>query len=202
MLIMFNIANNRRRWYRQDTWDLVVFVMTAMVIGLGITISFIQKWNEEVQLRQLLQQEKVSSELAMLKAQINPHFFSNTLNNIYSYTLTDGDIARDAITNLSKMMRYVLYETTAEKTLLSKEIEFIEEYIALMKLRITEKTKVTCVVSRELQRGNLMSFYFNYSIANRGKALKHFAIMTWYNIFFCGNYSLHPPHCSYICRWV
>jgi two-component system LytT family sensor kinase len=133
--------------YQQNTWNLIAFVMITMVIGLGITISFIQKWNEEVLLRQSLQQEKVSSELAMLKAQINPHFFFNTLNNIYSYTLTDGDIARDAITNLSQMMRYVLYDTTAEKTLLSREIEFVEEYIALMKLRISEKTKVTFVVS-------------------------------------------------------
>lgn len=75
-------------------------------------------------------------------AQINPHFFFNTLNTIYSYTLSDGDVARTAITNLSKMMRYVLYDAADRQTPLSKEIAFIQEYVELMKLRITRKTSV------------------------------------------------------------
>lgn len=112
----------------------------VLMIGLGITVSFIQKWQQEVNLRQQLEQEKISTELTLLKAQINPHFFFNTLNTIYSYTLSDGDVARTAITNLSKMMRYVLYDAAAKQTPLSREVGFIKEYVDLMKLRISKKT--------------------------------------------------------------
>lgn len=127
-------------------FDTFVPGMIALMIGLGITIRMIQKWQQETVLRQQLEQEKISTELAMLKAQINPHFFFNTLNTIYSYTLSDGDVARSAIANLSRMMRYVLYEAETAQTPLNKEIEFIREYINLMKLRITSKTAVNFMV--------------------------------------------------------
>lgn len=123
-------------------FDNFVPGLTLLMIGLGITISFIQKWQQELNLRQQLEQEKISAELTLLKAQINPHFFFNTLNTIYSYTLSDGDIARTAITSLSRMMRYVLYDAAGRQTPLRKEISFIREYTGLMKLRISKKTTV------------------------------------------------------------
>lgn len=123
-------------------FDTFVPGMNLLMIGLGITISFIRKWQQEVNLRQQLEQEQAITELTLLKAQINPHFFFNTLNTIYSYTLSDGDVARTAITNLSKMMRYVLYDADGRQTPLNKEITFIREYIELMKLRISKKTTV------------------------------------------------------------
>lgn len=123
-------------------FDTFVPGMNLLMIGLGITVSFIQKWQQEVNLRQQLEKEKITTELTLLKAQINPHFFFNTLNTIYSYTLSDGDVARTAITNLSKMMRYVLYDAADRHTPLSKEIAFIKEYTELMKLRISRKTEV------------------------------------------------------------
>ncbi|RYE27244.1 MAG: histidine kinase [Sphingobacteriaceae bacterium] len=123
--------------------------MIVLIIGLGITVSFIQKWQQEVILRQQLEQEKITTELTLLKAQINPHFFFNTLNTIYSYTLSDGDVARTAITNLSKMMRYVLYDAAGKQTPLSKEIAFIKEYVELMKLRISKKTSLLLQVQEQ-----------------------------------------------------
>lgn len=127
---------------RHGRYDSIVPGLNLLMIGLGITISFIRKWQQEVNLRQQLEQEKIATELTLLKAQINPHFFFNTLNTIYSYTLSDGDVARTAITNLSKMMRYVLYDAAGLQTPLSKEIAFIKEYTELMKLRIGKKTTV------------------------------------------------------------
>lgn len=127
----------RRFWF-----DTFVPGMNLLMICLGVMVSFVQKWQQELTLRQKLEQEKVTTELTLLKAQINPHFFFNTLNTIYSYTLSDGDVARTAITNLSKMMRYVLYDAADRQTPLSKEIAFIQEYVELMKLRITRKTSV------------------------------------------------------------
>lgn len=147
-ILHFKRAGGRiNHWGHFDTF---VPGINTLMVGLGITISFIQKWQQEVALRQQLQQEKVSAELAMLKAQINPHFFFNTLNNIYAYTLSDGDVARTAITNLSKMMRYVLYEAESGQAPLTKEIDFIREYTELMKLRISTKTSVKLEVPSQV----------------------------------------------------
>ncbi|QMU30019.1 sensor histidine kinase [Adhaeribacter radiodurans] len=120
-----------------------VFIITLVVLAIGTSITTVQKWQKDAQLRQLLEQEKTSTELSFLKAQINPHFFFNTLNNIYALTMINIDSSRQALHTLSRMMRYVLYETTSGTTLLSKELGFIQDYIQLMQLRLTENVKVT-----------------------------------------------------------
>jgi len=151
-------------------FDTFVPGMNLLMIGLGITISFIQKWQQEVILRQQLEQEKTVTELTLLKAQINPHFFFNTLNTIYSYTLSDGDVARTAITNLSKMMRYVLYDAADKQTPLSKEIGFIREYIELMKLRISKKTTVLAQIQERVNEVMIAPMLFLPFVEN---AFKH-----------------------------
>ncbi len=153
-----------------DRIETFVAGINLLMIGLGITISFIQKWQQEVQLRQQLEQEKVVAELTMLKAQINPHFFFNTLNNIYAYTLSDGDVARTAITNLSKMMRYVLYDSANGQTPLSKEIAFIREYTELMKLRVSKKTTVLLQVQEPVNEVMIAPMLFLPFVEN---AFKH-----------------------------
>jgi len=93
-----------------------------------------------------VKQEKVSSELAFLKAQINPHFFFNTLNTIYSLSVNRSPNASEAILKLSSMMRYVLRDTEATFVKLDKEIEYIRDYVALQKLRLDDRIKLefTC----------------------------------------------------------
>lgn len=123
-------------------YDKIMPILDLLLIAIGIILAIRKKWQNEQNLRQELEQERLNAELTYLKAQINPHFFFNTLNNIYSYTLVDGDIARKAISNLSKMMRYVLYDSQGSSTTLEKEIAFIEDYIGLMKLRVTDKVQI------------------------------------------------------------
>ncbi len=120
-----------------------VFITTLMVLAIGTSITTVQKWQKDAQLRQLVEQEKTSTELSFLKAQINPHFFFNTLNNIYALTMINIESSRQALHTLSRMMRYVLYETPSGTTLLSKELVFIQDYIQLMQLRLTENVQVT-----------------------------------------------------------
>ena len=115
---------------------------TALVIGIGTSITTIQKWQHDKQLHQEMEQDRVTSELSFLKAQINPHFFFNTLNNIYALTLVNGETSRKAIHQLSRMMRYVLYDTQNSTTLLSQEIAFVKDYISLMQLRLTDVVKI------------------------------------------------------------
>jgi two-component system LytT family sensor kinase len=114
-----------------------------LVLGISTSLSLLQKWQTDANLRLALEQAKTTSELSFLKAQINPHFFFNTLNNIYALTLIDVETAREALHRLSRMMRYVLYDTQTSTTLLSKELAFVSDYIQLMQLRLTDKVTVT-----------------------------------------------------------
>lgn len=127
---------------RGPTFDIFMVLTTLLVLGISTSITTVQKWQKDAQIRQRLEQERITSELSFLKAQINPHFFFNTLNNIYALTLTNGDDARRALHKLSRMMRYVLYETRKDTTLLSQEISFLQDYIELMQLRLTDKVKI------------------------------------------------------------
>ncbi|GAB3038612.1 sensor histidine kinase [Spirosoma pulveris] len=114
-----------------------------LMLGMSTSLSLLQKWQADANLRLALEQAKTTSELSFLKAQINPHFFFNTLNNIYALTLLDVETAREALHRLSRMMRYVLYDTQSGTTLLSKELAFVGDYIQLMQLRLTDKVTVT-----------------------------------------------------------
>ncbi len=85
---------------------------------------------------------KLQSELQHLHYQLQPHFFFNSLNNIYSLVDISPEQAKKSIHSLSKLMRYMLYETNMELVPLSKEIDFMKKYIDLMKLRVSDKTVV------------------------------------------------------------
>ena len=124
-------------------FDSMGLLTTMFVLGISTCVTVVQKWQKDAQARQALEQQRVQSELSVLKAQINPHFFFNTLNNIYALTLLDGEQARTAIHRLSRMMRYVLYDTAGGLTLLSQEIAFVQDYITLMQLRLDERVTVT-----------------------------------------------------------
>ena len=123
-------------------FDTVTLMITALVLGISTSVTTIQKWQHDRQRHQEAEQERVSSELSFLKAQINPHFFFNTLNNIYALTHIDAETSRKAIHQLSRMMRYVLYDTQNATTMLSQEIAFIKDYISLMQLRLTDMVKI------------------------------------------------------------
>jgi sensor histidine kinase YesM len=123
--------------------DNMSTLTTLLVLGISTSITVVQKWQHETRQRERLEQQEISAELSLLKAQINPHFFFNTLNNIYSLTLSNGEKARMALHRLSRMMRYVLYETTGGTTRLSQEVSFVLDYMELMQLRLTDRVTVT-----------------------------------------------------------
>lgn len=120
-----------------------VVIITALVLGIGTSITAIQKMQKDRQKREELEKDKITSELLFLKAQVNPHFFFNTLNNIYALTTVDGELAGKAVHQLSRMMRYLLYDAQAGHTMLSQEVAFVKDYISLMQLRLTDAVKIT-----------------------------------------------------------
>lgn len=127
---------------RHKDFDIFMLLTTLLVLGISTSITAIQSWQKDQQKNQLLQQQQVTAELSFLKAQIHPHFFFNTLNNIYSLTFIDIDTSREALHKLSWMMRYLLYETQNDTTLLSNEIRFVKDYIELMRLRLNRNITV------------------------------------------------------------
>ncbi|CAG5073329.1 hypothetical protein DYBT9623_04784 [Dyadobacter sp. CECT 9623] len=133
-------ANGEKK--RAEKLDNFAMITALMVIGLSTSIAAVRNAQMDKQYRQNLEKEKINSELSFLKAQINPHFFFNTLNNIYALTVIDVEAAREALHKLSRMMRYVLYETQHGTVLLSQEIAFAQDYIQLMQLRLTDKVTV------------------------------------------------------------
>jgi two-component system, LytTR family, sensor kinase len=124
---------------RNLSYDMFTILLLLFGFGISTSVVAVQKWQADADLRSQMEQEKIASELSYLKAQINPHFFFNTLNNIYALTNIDVERAQKALLKLSRMMRYVLYETDKDMTLLNKEKDFIMDYIELMRLRLSEK---------------------------------------------------------------
>jgi len=115
---------------------------SLFLIFFSLGLRMIER-NDSIEKRQKeLEKEKLNSELAFLKSQISPHFFFNTLNNIYSLIGINSEDARNAILKLSKLMRYLLYDSEQGLSQLSSEIDFMNNYIALMRLRMSEKVKL------------------------------------------------------------
>lgn len=108
----------------------------------SIAIKTTQRWVKTEAERKEAANFKLQTELQHLHYQLQPHFFFNSLNNIYALVDVSPDQAKTSIHSLSKLMRYLLYETNVELVPLSKEIDFMKKYIDLMKLRVTDKTVV------------------------------------------------------------
>jgi len=125
-------------------FDIYNYLFPCILIsGFSIGLRMNIRYHENEKKRKELEKEKLGSELAFLKSQVSPHFFFNTLNNIYSLTEINTKEAQNAILQLSKLMRYLLYESEKGDTKLSNEIAFMQNYIELMKLRLSEKVSLT-----------------------------------------------------------
>lgn len=141
-------SNSTERFRREPRypWRFDIynyFFTTILISGFSVGLRMSGKFIENEKKRKELEKEKLSSELAFLKNQVSPHFFFNTLNNIYSLTEINTKEAQNAILQLSKLMRYLLYESEKGDTSLSSEIAFMKNYIDLMKLRLSEKVTLT-----------------------------------------------------------
>lgn len=115
------------------TRDIISMVFVA---SLSVAIRMSLRWRKTESARKEAEKSRSEAELKNLKNQLNPHFLLNTLNNIYALIAFDTDKAQDAVQELSKLLRYVLYDNQADLVLLSKEADFIRNYIELMKIRL------------------------------------------------------------------
>lgn len=123
--------------------NFYLYFVLLFIVGLGSTgARIIKDFFKNQRERQILLQQNMQTELQFLKNQINPHFLFNTLNNLYSLTLKKSDLAPDIVLKLSDMMRYMLYECNEKLVNLEKEVNYLENYLILEKLRFKSIEKI------------------------------------------------------------
>ena len=151
-----HVSNEQYRQYALSSYyasSFVAILMSALLAGIALLVHHVYRSQA---IKRQLKEEKAKNteaELAWLKNQINPHFLFNTLNNISSLTQIDPDAAQDAIAQLSDLLRYAMYETRKDLVPLQGEMEFMRNYVELMKLRCSEKTEVNSTFN--VQRSTL-----------------------------------------------
>lgn len=138
-----------------------VRILLVMIFGvfyqLRVKMKYTELRNREITI------EKERTELQFLKTQINPHFFFNTLNNIYGLAYTKDDNTPKVILKLSDAMRYIIYETEKDYVTLDKELRFIENYIELERIRVNREANIKLnidIVNRQLRVAPLIMLSF------------------------------------------
>lgn len=151
------------RWVVCFLMCLTVF----FVITSNNMFAFSFKLEQE---REAMEKTKLQLELNLLKYQLNPHFLMNTLNNIHALIEDDRDKAQDAVRMLSKIMRYMYYDTSKERVELSKDLEILHSYFELMKLRYIDGVDFQYNVPEEIPHVKVAPNLFVNIVEN---AMKH-----------------------------
>jgi len=131
------------------TEAIAEFILVLIFLVVSSLLKFVRDsfTLQDVELRiKEAEQQQMEAELQALKAQVNPHFFFNTLNSLYSLTIDKSDKAPELILKLSDLMRYVIYEAKEDFEPIDKQLEFIKSYVYLESLRIGEYLKVDLTV--------------------------------------------------------
>ena len=156
-------------------YTVVMMLGELYVITFAASFKLTIDWLRETGRVARLQKEQLETELRFLRAQISPHFFFNTLNNIYSLSLEKSDRAPETIIKLSDLMRYVLYETRNKNQCLKKEVEFMENYLDLERIRHNENLELSFEVEGEPKGKKIAPLLLVQFIEN---AFKHGANMS------------------------
>ncbi|QGY45727.1 sensor histidine kinase [Maribellus comscasis] len=120
--------------------------------GIASAIYFFKRWYIEEQKNKKMAEEKLAAELNFLKAQIHPHFLFNTLNNLYTLTLLKSEEAPDIVLKLSELLDYMIYKSNIRFVPLANELEIVEGYIDLEKMRYSERLELSYSVNGEADK--------------------------------------------------
>lgn len=134
----------RRRRMRTSPWLFVVRNVTTLItmVGLSVALKMTYQWFIAENERKELEKAKSEAELQNLKNQISPHFLLNTLNNIYALIEFNPEKAQQAVLDLSKLLRHILYDNEKMYVPLHQEINFIKNYLDLMRIRLSDNVKL------------------------------------------------------------
>jgi hypothetical protein len=174
-----------------------VIVFSVLLVGLDTGLKSGLRWMEAENEKVRLEKENVATQLVLLRNQVSPHFFMNTLNNIYSLIDSDKERSKESVMRLSKLMRYLLYENQNEKVLLSKEFDFVKNYFGLMKLRLVDDVEIKLKVPDSFADVEIPvmlffpylenAFKYGTSYQNKSKIEATFEVEKEYLVFSCKN---------------
>ena len=122
--------------------ELVIALGGVLLMGMNLGVKLYFKSQEDTKLLTQIDKHNLERQLEYLKYQVNPHFFMNTLNNIHALVDIDPERAKTTIVELSKMMRYILYEGSNRLIPLPREVQFLSNYVQLMRLRYSDKVSI------------------------------------------------------------
>jgi two-component sensor histidine kinase len=149
-----------------------VAVLAVMAIGLSVLLKFSEKWVKWDRMEKQMVAEQQTNELKNLKNQLNPHFLFNTLNNIYALIAISQEKAQLAVHELSQLLRYVLYDNNdVREVALEKDMQFVCNYIALMKLRLSQDVKLSVDINAKDGMGKTIAPLLFISLVEN--AFKH-----------------------------
>jgi LytS/YehU family sensor histidine kinase len=180
-------------------------IAALLIIGSSTAFELEFKWRSEQQLRKDAEIEQLKTNLALLRHQVSPHFFMNTLNNIHALIDINTELAKDAIVRLSTLMRYLLYDSAQGTIALKKEIEFINSFVSLMQLRYSDQVDIQVKMPEHIPDIHIppmlfVSFLenaFKHGVSYQSKSFIHFELKMQTNNLFCSiKNSKHNAHTS------
>ena len=181
--------------YYYHTFFIVQLSFDTLLITVFVgMLRFATEWFELEAKRKQMENDKLINELKFLKAQINPHFLFNTLNNLYYLAYTQSPNTTEVIEKLSQMMRYMIYDSNYPKVVLSKEIEYMQSYISLERLRLNNEVPIDFVIEGETDNKMITPLIFITFLEN---AFKHGVSANTANSFVKINIKVTGNECIY-----
>jgi len=137
------ISDKMMTFYHRKSYDFPILPVNLVIYTLGILYGLSRDWIRKYRQESKMLQEKMRADIDLLRSQINPHFFFNALNNIYAITQRNkDDEAGQAIMKLSGLMRYMIYDSNVGKISLARELEHIDNYLDVARLKFGQDDKV------------------------------------------------------------
>lgn len=173
--ILISLLFGTKMMFKGGYINFITEIVSIGLIGfaaciISVIIKGFITWYDEIKLKEELNFRNHQIELALVKSQLDPHFLFNTINNIDVLILKSPELASEYLNKLSDILRFMLYETKTEKIALSKEIEYVEKYIALQKIRTSNEHFVNFMVNGETSNQTIPSMLLIPFIEN---AFKH-----------------------------
>ena len=170
-----------------DRHDIITFTLALLVFGVNIGAKQYFKSQDDRERLEKLEKENITQQLDYLRYQVNPHFFMNTLNNIHALVDIAPDKAKSTIVMLSKMMRYILYDGAKAQIPLQHEIDFLNNYIALMRLRFNDSVEIVADLPENVGDLSLPPLLFIMYIENAFKHGVSYASRSHVKVSLCAN---------------
>lgn len=153
-----------------ETLDILIILFPVLYFNVfGFLFKTFIEWIKDRKIKAELEKDKVTSQLELLKSQINPHFLFNTLNNIDVLILDEPKKASDYLKKLSEILRFMLYETNTERIPLSMEIDYIKKYLELHKIRTSNDKFVEFEVIGKMENRYIAPMIFIHFVENAFK---------------------------------